>query len=208
MKNLETGKDKIQKICDAIRKETLDPAKQEAREIVENAHLQAAEIVKEAEAKALAAKQAADREIDEKRKVFQSSLNLASRQGIETLKQKIEQELFTKELSDLIEKEMIKPELIARIIESFMRSLENQGIEEDFEVLIPKEISARAVNALLTDKIMERLKTRSVDLGDFHGGVKLKMKGRDITIDISDTVVKELVANYIRRDFRDLIFNI
>ena len=38
MKGLETGKDKIQKICDALRKETLEPAKQEAREIVEKAH--------------------------------------------------------------------------------------------------------------------------------------------------------------------------
>ena len=48
MKGLESGKDKIQKICDALRKETLEPAKQEAREIVENAHMQASEIVTEA----------------------------------------------------------------------------------------------------------------------------------------------------------------
>lgn len=55
MKSLETGKDKIQKICDALKKETLEPAKQEAREVIENARLQAAEIVtaakKEAEEK-------------------------------------------------------------------------------------------------------------------------------------------------------------
>ena len=46
MKGLDTGREKIQKICDSLRKETLEPAKQEAREIIENAHMQASEIVR------------------------------------------------------------------------------------------------------------------------------------------------------------------
>lgn len=208
MKNLETGKDKIQKICDAIRSETLDPAKQEAREIVENAHLKAAEIVKEAESKALELKRDAEKEIDEKRKVFQSSLNLACRQGIETLKQKIEQQLFSKQLSEVVGKEMVRPDIIAELIQGFMRSLEEQGIEEDFEAVIPKGVTPRAINVLLADRVLDRLKGQSVSVGDFQGGVKLQMKGRDITIDISDAVVRELIANYIRRDLRDLVFNV
>ena len=51
MKELETGKNKIQKICDVLRNETLDPAKQEAREIIENAHIQAAKIIEDAKKK-------------------------------------------------------------------------------------------------------------------------------------------------------------
>ena len=70
VKGLETGKDKIQKICDALRKETLEPAKQEAREIVENAHLAASEIVREAKKKAEAAVSKAEIEINEKKKVI------------------------------------------------------------------------------------------------------------------------------------------
>jgi V/A-type H+-transporting ATPase subunit E len=208
MKNLETGKDKIQKICDAIRKETLEPAKQEAREIIENAHLQASEIVQEAKEAAAAMKKEALNEIAERQKVFESSLNLACRQGIESLKQKIERDLFAKELTELVDKEMVRPEIIAELIQSFMRSLEDQGIEEDFEVLIPKSISPRSINGLLAQGILDRLKKHSVELGDFHGGVKIRMKGRDITIDISEEVVRELIANYIRRDLRDLVFKV
>ena len=208
MKNLETGKDKIQKICDAIRKETLEPIKQEAREIVENARLQAADIVREAENRAAAMINTAEAEMNEKKRVFESSLNLSCRQGIEMLKQKIEEELFSKELADLVAKETGTPNLIVKIIESFMRSLEERGIEEDFEVFIPKEITARSINALLGHNIMERLKNKSVQLGDFRGGVQIEMKGRQITIDISDLVVRELIAGYIRRDFRDLLFQV
>jgi V/A-type H+-transporting ATPase subunit E len=208
MKNLETGKDKIQKICDAIRKETLEPIQQEAKELIENARLQAAELIREAEKKAERSIQAADAEIREKKRLFESSLNLSCKQGIEMLKQKIEEELFNKELMSLVAKETCNPQLIVQWIESFMRSLDKQGIEEDFEVIIPKEIPARSINALLGQHILEHLKNKSVELGDFHGGVQIKMKGRGITIDISDTVVRELIASYIRKDFRDLIFQV
>ncbi|HEX2582503.1 MAG TPA: HrpE/YscL family type III secretion apparatus protein [Chlamydiales bacterium] len=208
MKNLESGKDKIQKICDVIRKETLEPIKQEAREIIENARLQASDILREAENKAATLIETADAEIKEKKRLFESSLSLSCRQGIEMLKQKIEQELFSKEIDALVAKETSNPQLIVRLIESFMRSLEEQGIEEDFEVFIPKEIPARSINALLGKNILERLKNKSVELGDFQGGVQIKMQGRQITIDISNEVVRELIAAYIRRDFRDLIFQV
>ena len=208
MRNLETGKDKIQKICDSIRKETLDPARQEAREIIENAHLQAAEILREAKDKAALLKTGAEREIEEKRRVFQSSLQLSCRQGIEMLKQKIEQELFHKELGSVVHQEMTQPQLIARLVQGFVRSLEEQGIEDDFQVVIPKEITPRAINALLGEAILSRLKEHSVQIGDFHGGVQIRLKERHIIIDISEEVVRELIANYIRRDFRELMFRV
>lgn len=208
MKGLETGKDKIQKICDSLRKETLEPAKQEAREIVENAHMQAAEILKEAQKKAAAISHSTDREIEEKRRVFQASLNLACRQGIEQLKKKIVEELFDPQLSELIHKEMAEPHFIAELLKSFMRSMEEKGVEEDFVALIPKEISPRSINSLLAANVLEKLKKQSVAVGDFSGGIQVRLNGQRITVDISDQVVRELIAEYIRRDLRDLIFNV
>lgn len=208
MKGLETGKDKIQKICDALRKETLEPAKQEAREIVENAHLQASEIVVDAKKKGEALLHKAEKEIEEKKKVFQSSLNLACRQGIENLKQKIEEELFDKELANLVTAEMAKPKLIVELLSSFMRAMEEKGVEEEFIAVIPKEISPRSINELLASRILEKLQNKTVTVGDFEGGIQIKLKGKQITIDISDSVVRELIAQYIRRDFRDLVFHV
>ncbi len=208
MKGLETGKDKIQKICDILKKETLEPAKQEAREVVENAHMQASEIVAGAKREAEARLAAADREIEEKQKVFQSSMHLACRQGIELLKQKIENELFNRELTSILDKEMSNPQVIANLLSSFMKSMESKGIEEDFEAVIPKNVSPRTINSMLSTHILERLRGHTVVVGDFHGGVQIRLTGRQITIDISDQVVRELISQYIRRDFRDLIFNV
>jgi V/A-type H+-transporting ATPase subunit E len=208
MKGLETGKDKIQKICDSLRKETLEPAKQEARQIVENAHMQASEIVAEAKAKTLSMIQNSEKELEEKKKVFQASLNLACRQGIEQLKQKIEKDLFNQELVSLVAKEMSEPKVIANLLNSFMKSIEDRGIEEDFVVTIPKTISPRMINELLAVRVLDRLQNETVVASEIAGGLKLQFKGRQITIDISDAVVRELIAQYIRRDLRDLVFNV
>lgn len=208
MKGLETGKDKIQKICDALKKETLEPAKQEAREIVENAHLQAVEIVKDAEKKAETLRQSAEQEMEEKKRIFHATLQLACRQGIEQLKQTIEEELFDKQLSEVILKEMTEPKVIALLIQSFMKSVEEKGVEEEFVAIIPKGISPKVINALLGSQILDRLQNRSVVVGDFAGGAQISLKGRRITIDISDSAVRELIGQYIRRDFREMIFNV
>jgi len=208
MKGLDTGREKIQKICDSLRKETLEPAKQEAREIVENAHMQASEIVVEAKAKAAEMIQAAEEEMEEKRRVFHASLSLACRQGIEQLKQKIEKELFHQDLASLVLKEMADPKVIANLLNSFMKSMEEKGIEEEFTAAVPKGVSPRSINSLLTSRVLERLKNKTVVASDFAGGLQIQLKGRRITIDITDGVVRELIAQYIRRDLRDLVFNV
>lgn len=208
MKGLETGKDKIQKICDALKKETLEPAKQEAREIIENSHIQASAIVEEAKTKCKSMMEVAEKEIEEKKRVFHASLNLACRQGIEQLKQRIEKDLFNVELSELIVNEMRDPNVIASLLNSFMKSMEEKGIEEDFAASIPEKISPRAINDLLASKVLERLENQTVVASDIQGGVKIQLKDREITIDISDAVVRELIAQYIRRDLRDLVFNV
>lgn len=208
MKGLETGKDKIQRICDALRKETLEPAQQEVREIIENAHLQASEVVDSAKNLAKTMIENAEKEIEEKRKIFQVSLQLASRQGVERLKQLIEERLFHRELCDLVVREMGDPKIVASILNAFLQMVEEKGIEDDFVVQIPKSISPRSISSLLLEKGLNRLKENTISVGDFLGGVQIQLKGRQITIDISDHAVRELIALYIRRDFRDLIFDI
>ncbi len=208
MKGLETGKDKIQKICDTLRKETLEPAKQEAREIVENAHMQASQVVSEAKEKAEQILREARLEMEEKKRVFGASLSLACRQGIEQLKQKIEKDLFNPELAALVAKEMADPKTIANLLNHFIKSMEEKGLDEDVSVLIPKEISPRAINELLSAKVLEKLKNKLTAAPEIGGGVQIQLKDRKITIDISDTFVRELIAQYIRKDLRDLVFNV
>ncbi len=208
MKSLESGKDKMQKICDALRKETLEPAKQEASELIENAHMQAAEIIREAKEKVQGLLLSASGEIEQKKKAFESSLQIACRQGIESLKQSIEQELLYKELAQHVEKGTSDPKFLSTLINSFLQALEEKGVDEDLSVVVPKSITPRSVNTLLVERFLERLKQNSVAVGDFDGGIQIKLLDRKITIDITDRAIRELIAEFIRRDFRELVFQV
>ena len=103
---------------------------------------------------------------------------------------------------------MAEPKVIANLLNSFMKAMEEKGVEEDFVAHIPKGITPRVINEMLAARILERLENQTCVASDIGGGVQIQLKGRQITIDISDAVVRELIGQYIRSDLRDLVFNV
>jgi V/A-type H+-transporting ATPase subunit E len=208
MEKFEKGTDKIQKICDTLRKETLEPAKQEAQSIVAEAHAKAARIIKEAEHEAKTLHEHARKSIEQERNVFQSSLEQAARQSLEALRQAVEHELFNEELEKVIEKQTADPAIIAQVINAIVEALQKDGLSADLSAVIPKHVSPEQVNALLLQNVISKLREKGVALGDFAGGAEVKVHGKRLTIDITDKTLQEILAEYARKDFRQLIFGI
>ena len=206
MKNLESGQNKIQKICDSIRRETLDPAKKEAEKIIEDAKIKAVAILREAEEQAQKIHAHAKAEIEQERNVFQSSLAQASKQSIEALKQEIEKNLFDKELEKMIKKDSSSPQIIANLIGAMTQAIEKEGLKISLEAVIPEKVSAKEIASLLTQNVLNMLNDHKISLGKFEGGAQLKLVDNKITLDITDISLKELLANYVRKDFRKMIF--
>ena len=206
MKGIETGKDKVKKICDILRRETLEPAKNEAEEIIRSAKERAEEIIAAAHKEAEKINVEAGQEIERQRNVFQSSLGQACKQAMQALKQSIEEKLFNQELGRLISKHTQDPKVLAQLIAAVVKGIEKEGIEAVLSVYVPAAVPARSVNTLLAHEIVEKLKEKSVLVGSLTGGIEVKLHKENITVDISDAALKELVANYIRKDFRELIF--
>ncbi|PIS01422.1 MAG: V-type ATP synthase subunit E [Chlamydiae bacterium CG10_big_fil_rev_8_21_14_0_10_35_9] len=205
-KKLDTGKSKIEKICDLLKKETVDPAKQEAQEIVENAHLQSQEIIKKAKEDSEKIIAEAKRQGEEHKKVFEASLNLSCKQALDLLKQSVEKELFDARLSEVITKETSDGETVSEMIKRFVSMAVEKGLDADLSVLVPKAFKAKDLNKLLLQETLEKLRNQTVEIGEFQGGVKLKLHDMQITLDITDEALKELVARYIRKDFREIVF--
>ena len=208
MKGTETGKDKVKKICDILRRETLDPAVNEAEQIIRSAKEQAEQIVSSGRNEAEKMKEEARQDIERQRNVFQSSLAQACKQAIEALKQSIEEKLFNQELGRMITKHTQDPKVLAQLIGAVVKGLEKEGIDASLSVYVPAAVPARSVNALLAHEIVEKLKEKSVLVGPLTGGIEVKLHKENITVDISDAALKELVANYIRKDFREMVFGV
>jgi len=205
-KELQTGEDKIQQICDLLRFETLEPAKSEAAQVIEDAMRQANQIVESADQEAKEHLKRAHEQIENDRAVFQSALQQAASQCLETLKQKIQSKLFNAELESTIRKAAANPKVVAELIEAIVKALEKEGSAADLEALIPQAISAEEVNRLLAGDILRQLQGGSVSLGSFAAGAQVKLLDQQLTLDISDAVLKDLLARYLRKDFRELIF--
>ncbi|MBS0604433.1 MAG: V-type ATP synthase subunit E [Verrucomicrobia bacterium] len=208
MKGTETGKDKVKKICDILRRETLDPAINEAEQIIRSAKEQAEEIVASGRREVEKVKEEARQEIERQRNVFQSSLGQACKQSIEALKQSIEEKLFNQELGRILAKHTHDPKVLTQLIAAVVKGIEKEGIEASLSVYVPAAVPARSVNLLLGNEILEKLKEKSVLVGPLTGGIEVKLHKENITVDISDAALKELVANYIRKDFREMIFGV
>jgi V/A-type H+-transporting ATPase subunit E len=203
---METGREKVQKICDILRKETLEPAKKEAEEIVLKARAEAEVILLKAKQEADKMKKEASLEIEKDRNIFQSSLNQACKQSLDSLKEEIEKKLFQEELSSVLISSMQDPKVITNLIGAVVDALEKEGIDTDLDVMIPRAVSAKDINSLLSARIAGRLRGDGVSLGTMPGGITVRIPKDNIIIDLTDAALKELVSKYVRKDFREILF--
>lgn len=203
---VETSKEKIKKICDTLRKETLDPALDEAKQILLDASHKAELIIEETKAKAAKMVHDAEKEIEKRQAIFKASLNQAARQSIEWLKQEIEERFLHENLAKVIAMSTSGTEIIARMVGAIIRAIENEGLETDLSAIIPASVDARAVNELLGKEILEKLREKSVLVGPKKGGIEVKLYKENITIDISDTALLELMTRFVRKDFHQFFF--
>ncbi|HSW86897.1 MAG TPA: V-type ATP synthase subunit E [Rhabdochlamydiaceae bacterium] len=206
MKGIETGKDKVKKICEVLKKETLEPAKKEAEDTIAAAQAEAEQILNEAHRKAENLLSEAKAEIEKRDHAFQSSINQAYKQTIESLKQQIEEKLINRELGHLIAQYTQDPKVLAQLVNAVVKALEKEGVDADLSAYIPAAVQAKAVNALLGEQVLSKLKEKSVLLGPMAGGIEVKLRKDNISIDITDAALKELLSNYMRKEFREMFF--
>ncbi|MCB1115196.1 MAG: V-type ATP synthase subunit E [Chlamydiia bacterium] len=206
MKSVDTGKEKVKKICEVLKKETIDPAKKEGEAIVAKAHAEAEKIVENARKEAARIHDDAKRKIEEERNVFQASIHLAAKKGVDQLKQEIEQNLFSPELKKLLGAKMNEADVVAQLISAIVGALEKEGVSGDLIGIVSKEVDVKAVNQALLKGIAGKLKGNGVEIGEIEGGAQVKIVDENLTIDLSEDATKKLLARFVRDDFRSVIF--
>lgn len=206
MKSLDKGKEKLDKICKVLREETLEPAKEEARRIVAEAEKEAEQIRKAAEKAAEELIQKARDKGQQERNVIETSLRQAGKQALEALRQDVEGKLFNTELNHLVKEGAKDSQLVAKLIASIVSALEKEGSRADLTALVPASVPAKEVNAFLGDAVVSRLREGGVAVGNFSGGAQVRLNAEKMTIDVSDQALKELLSQYVRKDFRKLLF--
>jgi len=203
---IESGRDKVKQICEVLRKETLEPAIDEAKKVLEDAKVKAGEIVTEAKDKAAAMVADAEADIEKKYGVFKASLNQGARQSVAWLKQEIEDRVLNQDLGKMIAKATSSPQVLADMVSAVVKAVSDEGLETDLSAIIPAAVEPNQVNELLGKDLAEKLKEKSVIVGPQKGGIEMKMHKDKITIDLSDSALVDLMTKYIRKDFHKYFF--
>lgn len=206
MKTLEDSQKKIQQLCELLKKDAVDPAKREAEGILDEAKAKAQEIITEAEKQAHQLHETARKEIEQERNIFQSFMAQAAKQSVESLRQEIEKKFFKSELSQLVKQQTSDPKIIARLIEVVLTAIQKDGISANLSAVVAQSIPSKEVNALLAQNLLAQLREKSVVLGNFSGGIQVKVHDKDLTLDITDEALVELLNTY-RKGFRELVFS-
>jgi len=204
----ETGSEKVKKICEVLRKETLEPALEEAEQRIAEANKEAESILAKAKAKADKLVKDAQSEIDKRRNVFHASMQQGGRQTLEQLKEQIEKQLFNQALFQAIAKKTSEPDVLAKMITALVNAIEKEGLNTDLSAIIPAHVPAREVNELLASSVVDRLREKSVLLGPQKGGAEVKLHDKKITIDLSEAALREMVGSFIRKDLREILFGL
>ncbi len=207
MKTLEKGQDKIKKIADELRHQTLEPAKKMAQEIIVEAEKAAEEIIQAAKNQANKLIASARQTIEQERKVFHASLAQACKQAVEMLKQQIETKLFNDELSIQLEKAAGNSDVIVQLVNAIVESIQKEGISSDISVIIPQKSDPKKIGAQIAKGVMDELKGGPIDLGSFSAGVQVRLNDRRMTLDITDKTLKEIISRFVPSSFHDIIFS-
>ncbi|WP_407365846.1 V-type ATP synthase subunit E [Chlamydia pecorum] len=198
--------DKLKQICDALRIETLKPAEEEAELIVCNAKEQAKRIIQDAKEQAKEIILSAEDQASHKIKQGEAALALAGKRTLESLKQAVENTIFREALAEWLEQITIDPEFVAKLTEAMISAVEGQGITGSLSAYIGKHVSPRNVNELLGKSVTAKLRKKSLIIGNFSGGVQLKVEDKDWVLDLSSEALLELFLRYLQKDFREMIF--
>lgn len=206
MKAIDTGNDKVRKLCEVLQRDTLDPAKGEAAKIVEHAHEEAKRIVEEAKGHAKEIIEEARQRIEQEKQVFETAVALSARQAISSLQQDVEKVILEKGFNALVEKEIASPMATGRLLEALVDAVKEAGLDGSILAVLPAHLKKEEVLSAMSEKAVQAIQDMHSE-PSLKAGVRLKIQDKNLVLDFSGQVIKELLSTYVREDFRKRIFN-
>lgn len=204
MKHLDTGSEKIKKICDAIRHETLEPAKQQARAIVEQASDQAASIIQDARNQADAILENAKKQYEKEKQIFEASMVHSSKLFKEKLKQEIESMFLSPALEKVTASIFNDPKMTAQVVNAIVEGWNKQSVGGDLVAIISQGINKEEFAKSLSSDVKSRM--MKIEAQGTIPGVTLKSQGENLRIEISQSQLTDALMNSLRHDFRKFFY--
>lgn len=207
MKELPKTEDKVAYICQTLRRETLEPARQEVEQMIAEAEKERERRLEQTDRECQERLEKVQKQIAQEQALFRLSLEQAGKQGMALIKQQIEESLFRPAIADVIDKSAAKPETVAAFMNGIIQAIDKEGLSADIEAVLPKTVSVNSIMPLLAAQVAERLKKEgSIRVGSFGGGMQVRLRDKNMVLDLSDRALQELLSRFLREGFQTYLF--
>ena len=207
MRLLETGNDKVKKICEVLKRETIDPARQQAESIIEEAKAEAEKIIASAEQKSTKMLKETEDKIASQQEVFKASIQVAFKQSIGKLKSEIFTKVFQQGLLQKIRDGFQDPNILGECLKVICQSLNSMGSNVDPLIIVSKKFDKNQLSQMIVKLGLEHLQNKIIPKGDFSSGIQIRIENENLTIDITDQAVEQLILKFSSDTLKKLIFN-
>ena len=210
----------VQELIQRLREQGVEEGQQEAERVVEEAHRRAAQIITTAKAEGEDVKAKARSEAESERASAEAALRTAYRDSILRLVEELTSH-FEGQIKRLVSRELQDTEFLKKLIMEVARQATPSGIgSERVEVLLPAEhldfdeLRARpeeVKEGTLTHFVMglsgEMLRggVELKSLGGSGQGVRIRLVGSDLEIDLTERAVADLLLKHLLPRYRAVL---
>jgi len=210
----------VQALIDRLRAEGVDEGKAEAERLVADAESRAKWLVRQAEQEAKEILEKTRAEAENLRRGAEEAMHVAARDALLTVRAQLTQR-FAGEVRRLVSEQMQREDVLKQMILEVVRR-QSDLLPEDAEctVLLPSDAIGlddlrRNMDELQEGKLTHFVLAVATDLmrkgitfgvaDDDHAGLRVRLEKEELTLDISDQAVADLLLRHLQPRFRAVL---
>jgi len=199
---LEKSDNKVKEISDILYKETILPAKEESERIINDAKEAAAKIIHKAQEEAQQLLERNREQMADEKKVHESSIDLAIKQAVATLKGEI-MSIFNNELMTSLKETMDDQNNCQNVLDALLEGIKKDGVSSDLKLSVSKKVNFDDLANMIISRVEKRLEKGDMPVSS---GVALLIKDKKLTLKITDQTCNELLADKLPEILRARVF--
>lgn len=207
----------VDKLIQRVRDEGVGQAKQESKELLENARKEAARVIAEAKAEANEARESARAEIAAEKRAAMEALRMAARDAVLDLVSGVSK-AFEEHVGRLVSSATMDEELVRTVVLLFAgKAAQEITKDKDLEIMVSQaffdegsetdeRLRERSKNQILAiSREMLREGVELIPASDVQGGARVRLVGENLEIDLSDKAISELLLTYMQPRFVSIL---
>lgn len=210
----------VQELIDKLKKQGVNEGQKQAEQIIKEANSKASHIISKAQAEADKMLSDARQTIDVERKTSHEAIKTAFRDTEIALRSKV-REAFSAHLKRLVSLAMEDKDFIKQLVLVIAtQKKEELAQASQVEILLPSDIFESDENGThLSQEGKKRMQHLVLGITDgmlregielkpsteFKRGIKVRLKGKDIELDLTDDAFSDLLLKYLLPRYREIV---